>query len=125
MQGGRRTKIIATIGPSSSSVRVLTRMIKAGMRVARLNFSHGTHSQHKSLIRHIRSASHKTGEQVAILQDLQGPKIRVGELPDAGIMLKHGEKIVFRTGVDGYKNNEISVTYDEFHKDVKRVIAFF
>ena len=85
-----------------------------------MNFSHGTHSQHKSLIRHIRSASHKTGEQVAILQDLQGPKIRVGELPDAGIMLKHGEKIVFRTGVDGYKNNEISVTYDEFHKDVKK-----
>ncbi len=120
MTGGRRTKIVATIGPASSSVRVLTRMINAGMGVARLNFSHGTHPQHKSLIRHIRSASHKTGKEVAILQDLQGPKIRVGELPEGGIELKRGEKVVFRTGVDGYEHDEIPVTYDQFHKDVKK-----
>ena len=120
MLGGRRTKIIATIGPASSSVRVLARMISAGMNVARLNFSHGTHAQHKTLIRHIRSASKKADVQVAILQDLQGPKIRVGNLPDQGIELKRGEKIVFKTGIEVYKDDEIPVTYDQFHKDVKK-----
>ena len=120
MKGGRRTKIVATIGPASSSVSMLARMMNAGMNVARLNFSHGTHLQHKNLIHHIRSASKKAGIEVAILQDLQGPKIRVANLPEQGIVLKRSENVVFRTGVDRYENDEIPVTYDQFHRDVKK-----
>ncbi len=116
----KRTKIVCTIGPASSSVSMLARMIKAGMNVARLNFSHGSHADHKKLVRHIRSASKKAGKQVAILQDLQGPKIRVGELPEDGVKLKAREKIVFKSDSNEYeKNGPIPVGYDQLHKDVK------
>ncbi len=116
----RRTKIIATIGPSSSSITVLTRMIKAGMNITRLNFSHGTHEEHKQLIKNIRSASKKTGIPVGILQDLQGPKIRVGKLGEKGIILKVRQEIVFDTVLDVYKGDDIPVTYNKLYKDVKK-----
>src|SRR6185503_9181840 len=76
----KQTKIIATIGPSSESVKALTAMVKAGLRIARLNFSHGTYQNHAMLIKHVRAVSKKLKIPVAILQDLQGPKIRVAEL---------------------------------------------
>ncbi len=76
----RRAKIVATIGPASDSEQVLESLIKAGMNVARLNFSHGTHEQHRARIAVIRGAAKKLGMPVGILQDLQGPKIRVGKL---------------------------------------------
>ncbi|EKD47498.1 MAG: Pyruvate kinase, partial [uncultured bacterium] len=66
----RRTKIVATIGPASSSLTVLCRMISAGMDVARLNFSHGTYADHKVLLKHIRQAAKKENETIAVLQDL-------------------------------------------------------
>src|SRR3990167_4051949 len=77
---GTQTKIIATIGPSSQSVRTLTAMIRAGVTVARLNFSHGTHASHRKLARHVRQASRLAKRNVALLADLQGPKIRLGDL---------------------------------------------
>ncbi|MCX6059477.1 MAG: pyruvate kinase, partial [Chloroflexi bacterium] len=76
----RRAKIVATIGPASDSIQVLESLIKAGMNVARLNFSHGTHEQHQARVAAIRAAAKKLGMPVGILQDLQGPKIRVGKL---------------------------------------------
>jgi len=76
----RRAKIVATIGPASESEVMLESLIKAGMNVARLNFSHGTHQEHEAKIARIRSVSEKLGMPVGILQDLQGPKIRVGKL---------------------------------------------
>lgn len=76
----RRAKIVATIGPASDSPQVLGELIKAGMNVARLNFSHGTHEQHMARIAAIRAAAQAQGKPVGILQDLQGPKIRVGKL---------------------------------------------
>lgn len=76
----RRAKIVATIGPASESEQVLESLIKAGMNVARLNFSHGTHVQHQAKVATIRAVSKKLGMPVGILQDLQGPKIRVGRL---------------------------------------------
>ena len=76
------TKIICTVGPSSESVEVLEKMLKGGMSVARLNFSHGDHSTHKRSIKNIRTASKNTGIPTAILADLSGPKIRVGELSE-------------------------------------------
>lgn len=86
----RFAKIVCTLGPSSADEATITKMIKAGMNVARLNFSHGTHESHAQLIFLIRKCSRQLKLPVAILQDLQGPKLRVGVLPDTGIELKVG-----------------------------------
>jgi len=80
----RRTKIVCTIGPASSSVEDLDRLAAAGMDVARLNFSHGTHAEHAEVVRRIREGEARWGRPVAILQDLQGPKIRLGTFGDGG-----------------------------------------
>src|SRR2546426_11133605 len=74
----RRTKIVCTIGPASSTVEQLDRLAAAGMDVARLNFSHGTHAEHAEVIQRIREAEARWHRPVAILQDLQGPKLRLG-----------------------------------------------
>jgi len=74
----RRTKIVCTIGPASSKPEVISRLIDAGMDVARLNFSHGTLEEHGEVIRTVRELSIKKNRPVAILQDLQGPKVRLG-----------------------------------------------
>jgi len=80
----RRTKIVCTIGPASCGVEQLDRLAVAGMNVARLNFSHGTHAEHAEVIRRIRDAEARWGRPVAILQDLQGPKIRLGTFGEGG-----------------------------------------
>jgi len=99
---------------------MLTKMMKAGMNVARLNFSHGTHPDHKRLIRHVRSASKKAGQTVAVLQDLQGPKIRTGKLPNEGVNIHARERISFKTGIADYESSgPFPVTYDLLHKDLK------
>jgi pyruvate kinase len=90
----RNAKIVATVGPSSSSEEVLTQLVRAGVDVVRLNFSHGTHDEHAARIQLIRKVSQQVGKPVAILQDLQGPKIRVGALSQP-IELKDGQKCVF------------------------------
>ncbi|MBD3883586.1 pyruvate kinase [Phormidium tenue FACHB-886] len=86
-----RTKIVATIGPASRSPEVLKRMIQAGMSVARLNFSHGSYEEHAATVALIRSVSEELDSPVTILQDLQGPKIRVGDMPAGGMQLTAGE----------------------------------
>ena len=78
----RRTKIVATIGPASRDPEVLVRMIEAGMDVARLNFSHGSEDEHAETAARVRSAAGRAGRQVAILQDLPGPKLRIGTLSE-------------------------------------------
>src|SRR4029453_18332510 len=80
----RRTKIVCTIGPASSSTDQLDRLVAAGMDVARLNFSHGTHAEHADVIHHIRDGESRWGRPLAILQDLQGPKIRLGTFGQGG-----------------------------------------
>ena len=94
----RRTKIVATIGPASRDVDTLERMVAAGMDVARLNFSHGTRSDHAETAQRVRTAAERAGRQVAILQDLPGPKLRIGELREGVIELKPGEHLTFRCG---------------------------
>lgn len=89
----RFAKIVCTLGPSSSDEETVKKMIKSGMNVARLNFSHGTHESHAHLMQLIRKCSAEMKTPVAILQDLQGPKLRVGALPDAGIELQVGKKV--------------------------------
>ena len=78
----RKAKIIATIGPASQDEVVLKQLVLAGMDVARMNFSHGTHEEHAERIALIRKVSEELGQSVGIIQDLQGPKIRVGELKE-------------------------------------------
>jgi pyruvate kinase len=88
----RKAKIVATIGPASGEDKVLEKMIRAGMNVARLNFSHGTHQEHAAGIRRIRQIAGRLNTSVGILQDLQGPKIRTGQLP-APVQLSEGELV--------------------------------
>lgn len=96
----RRAKIVATLGPSSNTKDTLTQLIKAGIDVARLNFSHGTHESHKDLMLLIRELSREFNKPISILQDLQGPKLRVGTLPDEGVRLQAGEILKMELDVD-------------------------
>src|SRR3954454_24686639 len=94
----RRTKIVATIGPASRDPEVLARMVEAGMDVARLNCSHGTAEEHAETARRVRDAAGRAGRQVAVLQDLPGPKLRIGALRDGIAELKPGDDITFICG---------------------------
>jgi pyruvate kinase len=98
----RRTKIVATIGPASRDPEVLVRMVEAGMDVARLNFSHGTADEHADTARLVREAAGRAGRQVAILQDLPGPKLRIGPLVDGIAELKPGDNLTFVCGTNGF-----------------------
>ena len=89
----RRTKVVATLGPASSSPDVIRQMITAGMTIARLNFSHGSYDDHAGRIRLLRAIAAELDTPLTILQDLQGPKIRIGQLPDSGLQLVAGESI--------------------------------
>lgn len=90
----RRTKIVCTIGPSSASEKVLKQLIQAGMNVARLNFSHGDYAFHRRIIRMIRRLERKLDRPVAILQDLPGPKIRIGAVAGDHIRLRSRQPFV-------------------------------
>lgn len=92
----QRAKIIATLGPSSTDETIIEKMIQAGMDVARLNFSHGTHEEHLQKINTLRKISQKLNQAIPILQDLQGPKLRVGILPKSGMQLSAGETVFLR-----------------------------
>ncbi len=114
-----RTRIVCTVGPASSSVAVLRRMMQSGMDVARLNFSHGSHAEHSQLLKAVRSAAKKSGKTIAVLQDLQGPKIRVGDLPKEGIALHEGSTVILNPLVKVYdKLGSIPVSYGRLHHDV-------
>lgn len=113
----KRTKIVCTIGPVSESPRTLKKMIKGGMNLARLNFSHGTHAWHGRVIKLIRKISREIDKPIGIIADLQGPRIRVGELPDAGVKLVPGEEIILTTNHKKI-GEKIPVTYAGLHKDL-------
>ncbi|MBI4427137.1 MAG: pyruvate kinase [Candidatus Magasanikbacteria bacterium] len=116
----KRTKIVCTLGPSSESVDILLKMVKAGMNVARLNFSHGTYDNHQMLIKNIRAVEQKTGEPIAVMQDLQGPKIRVGIMPADGLALKIGEMVTFDTAAADHSRGVIPVDYSDLHLYLKK-----
>src|SRR5213082_2030641 len=94
----RRTKIVATIGPASREPETLVRMVEAGMDVARLNYSHGTLDEHAETVRRVRDAAGTVGRPVAILQDLPGPKLRIGPVADGVVELTPGERLTFACG---------------------------
>ncbi len=120
----KHTKIVCTIGPASNTKSKLERLLSAGMNVARLNFSHGTYADHKELITTIRAAAKKTGRTVTLLQDLQGPRIRTGEVPEAGITIANGAEVILLSQ-SGYKKYSgkacaIPVQYPKLAKFVKK-----
>ncbi len=115
----RRTKIVATIGPASRDPDTLARMIEAGLDVARLNFSHGNLELHAENAARVRAAASSVGRQVAILQDLPGPKLRIGALQDERAELKPGERLVLLAGSDAVGSEErMSVSWPGFAASV-------
>lgn len=115
-----RTKIIATIGPASSSKSVIRSLIRSGANVLRLNFSHGTHEDHLNRIRMIRSLSKEFDEPIGILMDLQGPKIRIGDVTDGAVQLKVGQKLTITIQEIMGSSQKISTSYQHLPKDVKK-----
>lgn len=114
----KRTKIVATLGPASSSPEVIRKLIQAGADVFRLNFSHGSPEDHRERVAHIRQAAEELGQTVAILQDLQGPKIRVGRFAEGAVELVPGAKFILtRESVEG-DAHRVSVTYRGLPEDV-------
>src|SRR5437764_15034336 len=101
-----RTKVVATIGPASRDPETLERMVEAGMDVARLNFSPGDRDLHAENASRVRAAAAKVGRQVAILQDLPGPKLRIGALEDDLAELKPGERLLLLCGTNGIGNDQ-------------------
>ncbi|SEA49328.1 pyruvate kinase [Thalassobacillus cyri] len=114
----RKTKIVSTIGPASEKVETLTKLIEAGMNVARLNFSHGDFEEHGQRIKNIREAAGKTNKNIAILLDTKGPEIRTGVMQGGGVELEQGETLyVSMDEIEG-TNDRISVTYPGLIDDV-------
>ena len=114
----RRAKIICTIGPACDSDERLEQLILAGMDVARLNFSHGSHEEHLSRIQRIRRAAERTKKPVAILQDLCGPKIRTGKV-GGNMPLDDGASVTLFEGMDGGGDGRIPIQYEGLAEDVK------
>lgn len=123
----RRTKIVATIGPASRDPQVLLRMIEAGMNVARINYSHGTLSDHEETAQRIRDAAAAAGHPVAILQDLPGPKLRIGPLAEDVLELKAGDRITFACGDHDFAGNasRMSISWAGLVDDLEEGAVFY
>src|ERR1700742_1809750 len=116
----RRAKIVCTIGPASNSEEMIRELMLAGMDVARLNFSHGTHDDHAQVIARLRKVAAELNRSICILQDLQGPKIRTGSLKDhAPITLETGQLVTISAGDIVGGSQLIATTYRDLAHDVK------
>ncbi|MGH7303801.1 MAG: pyruvate kinase [Candidatus Rokuibacteriota bacterium] len=114
-----RTKIVCTIGPASRSPETLEQLIRAGMDVARLNFSHGTQAEHLEVITAVRRCAARLGRPVAILQDLAGLKIRIGEIAEGAVTLEAGAPFTLTTRQVSPSRHEVSVPYPHLTRDVQ------
>jgi len=114
----RSTKIVATLGPSSSEPAVLERMVLAGVDVVRLNFSHGTADDHLKRAALVKEIASKVGRTVAILCDLQGPKIRVGKFKEGKVTLEKGRRFILDAGCEVGDNDRVGLDYKELPRDV-------
>ena len=115
----RKTKIVCTMGPAISDLAMMRSMIRAGMDVARLNFSHGTHEDHKKVIDMVREASRLEGKIVGIMLDIKGPKIRTGMIENDEVELMDGESIILTTDQVLGTKNRISISYEGLPEDVR------
>lgn len=117
----RRTKIVCTLGPSSSDPDTIRELIRAGMDVARLNFSHGSHDDHARLIGYVREAAGDQGRVVPILQDLQGPKIRIGPIKNGGVLIHKGQRLTLTTEpLDYGTRDRVQISYPSLATDINR-----
>src|SRR5215218_5650243 len=114
-----RTKIVATIGPASRAPAVLRQLIGAGVNVFRLNFSHGTHEEHTAVLADIRAASREAGRHVAVLQDLCGPKMRLGPVPGDLVECPLGAEFTLVAGPPSGRADELTCTYRDLPNDLK------
>ena len=117
--GYQNTKIVATVGPACSSYNGLLELAKAGVDVFRLNFSHGTHAEHLEVINHITAINAKFGFHCGTLADLQGPKIRIGNIEDKEVMLHNGAEIVFTSEKVPGNAERVYMSYENFPKEVE------
>lgn len=115
----KRTKIVATLGPASSSVEVIKEMYDKGLNVCRLNFSHGDHGVHEENIKRVQQVNNEINSNIAILADLQGPKLRVGTMENEGCEIKNGDKITFTNKECLGTAKKVFMTYQNFARDVK------
>ncbi len=114
-----KTKIVATIGPASSEKEMLKQLILAGVDVCRLNFSHGTYEGHAKTISTIRELNYELGTEVSILADLQGPKLRIGEVENSSVLLRDGQEFSLVTTPCIGNEHKVFITYEQFPLDVK------
>src|SRR4030095_11954443 len=114
-----KTKIVATIGPASQSPEIIAHMIRAGMNIARLNFSHGEFDGHRQVIENIRAASSQAGRRVAIMADLPGPKMRIGKFGVEKIELKPDDQFILTTDDVTGDQQRVSVTFSRLPQAVK------
>src|SRR4051795_3432434 len=115
----RRAKIVCTLGPATGSLEQITALVEAGMDVARLNFSHGKHADHETSYRHVRAASDTAGRAVAILADLQGPKIRLGTFADGPVVWESGRRVCITVEDVPGTAERVSTTYKDLANDVR------
>src|SRR5688500_1543493 len=115
----RRAKIVCTLGPATSSLEQITALVEAGMDVARLNFSHGAHEHHATAYGRVREASDTTGHAVAILADLQGPKIRLGTFADGPVSWPTGSQVVITVDDVVGTAERVSTTYKNLADDAR------
>jgi pyruvate kinase len=115
----KKTKIVATVGPACNTYEALLALVKAGVNVFRLNFSHGTHEDKKHVISHIRKITKHEPYNIAILGDLQGPKLRVGDLENGSVELKEGNDFIFTTEKMTGNAERIYVSYPNLSQDVQ------
>jgi pyruvate kinase len=120
-----KTKIVCTIGPASESSEVMEQMIRAGMNVARLNFSHGDFNSHKKVIENLRAAANRAGRRVAIMADLSGPKMRIGKIDPEPIELSPGAPFTLTTEEITGNRTRASVSFDRLPQAVKRGDTLF
>ncbi len=116
----KRTKIVATVGPSTADKKIIESMIKEGVDVFRINFSHGSHEDHIKAINRIKKVDEELGTHSAILADLQGPKIRIGEMPDKGVLLEKNQNFYLTTEQSCEKKNFAFISLKQLPKDVKK-----
>ena len=107
----RKTKIIATLGPASSSLDMIRSLVIEGMNVARINFSHGTEKDNVSAIENVRKINKELSIETSILADLQGPKIRIGSMPKEGVALIEGEEFTLDTTIKEGSLNSAKISY--------------
>lgn len=116
----RRTKIVSTLGPASSDMDTIAGLIEAGVNVFRMNFSHGTHEEHRQRIIYARETARRLGEEIAILQDLQGPKIRVGEVENGMMLLHKGSQLILTNEENAARSSDkVFVSYPTLPEDVE------